>query len=50
MHVSKQHKISQLDGENDFLENGCCDKPDTYKDAFFLGMQVDGFSKLEIRV
>ena len=45
MHVSKQHKISQLDGEDEVLEDSISDKPE---EPTILGMQENGFSKLEM--
>ena len=45
MHVSKQHKISQLDGENEALENDISNKSE---DPTILGMQENGLSKLEM--
>ena len=45
MHVSKQHKISQLDGEDEVLENSISDK---HEEPIILGMQENGFSKLEM--
>ena len=45
MHVSKQHKISQLDGGDEVLEDSISDK---HEEPTILGMQENGFSKLEM--
>ena len=45
MHVSKQHQISQLDGEDEVLENSISDKQE---EPIILGMHENGFSKLEM--
>ena len=48
MNVSKQHMISQLDGEYEVTGNDISDKSDKYEDPFILGIQYNGFSKLEM--
>ena len=45
MHVSKQHKISQFDGEDEVLNDSISDK---HEEPTILGMQENGFSKLEM--
>ena len=45
MHVSKQHKISQLDGGDEVLERNISDK---YEEPIILSMQDNGRSKLEM--
>ena len=45
MHVSKQHKISQLDGGDEVLERDISDKPE---EPIIIFMQDNGLSKLEI--
>ena len=45
MHVIKQHKISQLDGEDKVLEDSISDK---HEEPTILGMQENSFSKLEM--
>ena len=48
MHISKQHKISQLDGEDDVVDNEFSAKHAKYEDPVTLGMQDSGFSKLDM--
>ena len=48
MHISKQHKISQLDGEDDVVDNEFSAKHAKYEDPVTLSMQDNGFSKLDM--
>ena len=48
LHVSKQHKISQLDGEPEVVSNELSDKHAEYEDQVILSMKDNGFSKLEM--
>ena len=48
MHISKQHNIPQLDGDDEVVDNEFSDKPAKYEDPVILGMQDNGFSKLEM--
>ena len=48
MHISKQHKISQLDGEDDVVDNEFSVKHTKYEDPVTVGMQDNGFSKLDM--
>ena len=47
-HIIKQHKISQLDGEDDVVDNEFSVKHTKYEDPVTLGMQDNGFSKLDM--
>ena len=48
MHISKQHNIPQLDGEDEVVDNEFSDKPAKYEDPVILAMQDNGFSKLDM--
>ena len=48
MHISKHHKISRLDGEDEVVDDEFSDKLAKHADSVVLGMQDNGFSKLDM--